>query len=54
MSVVIDEVQTTVEQHPPVSEAAPDQSKPRPALDPRQAIRTYALIKERELRLQAD
>ena len=54
MSVVIDEVEAQVEARPPVTEAAPDMSKPRPTIDPGQAIKAYALAKERELRLRAD
>ena len=54
MPVTIDEVETRVEERPPVAEAAPDMKKPRPMVDPGQLIKDYALIEERQLRLLAD
>lgn len=54
MPVVIDEVEAHVEDRPPVVEAAPDMSKPRPSIDPGQVIKAFAVVKERELRLRAD
>lgn len=54
MPVVIDEVETHVEERLPVVEAAPDMTKPRPTVDARQLMKSYALIMERERRLRAD
>ena len=54
MPVTIDEVETRVEERPPVAEAAPDMKRPRPAVDPGELIKAYALIQERQLRLVAD